>query len=220
MRIVKTLLTLVIVISVGYVFAQSFNSGKNRKTYKGIKSTFPHHGLGIKLGDPIAVTYKFYLSRELSFGVDFGKVSSSLYNRYYRDKFSEYIDPDTFRTSTASVDYLSHKAKSDLVGEVKVLYHTVLSNLSQNLQFYIGGGWQWKDTRLDYTYQYNNTSAETFGTFSRRRLTMGPQMIAGFEYGDFEIPVAAFLEIEYYKDLQIDPGIHRFEGGVGLRYIF
>lgn len=221
MRPVKTLIILLIISSAGAVCAQSFNSGKNRKSYKGIKSEYPHHGLGIKLGDPLAVSYKFYLTSEFSFVADFGKTSDGLYNRYYREKFSGYVNSDTFKTSDARLIYLSHKTKSDLIGEVKFLYQTRLTKLSSGLQLYIGAGWEWRDTNLRYTYLYNNASVENLpGKFSRRRLTMGPQIILGLEYGDFKIPVSAFLELEYYTDIQVDPGWHRFEGGVGLRYIF
>lgn len=220
MPTVKTLLILLIMFSAGAVCAQSFNSGKNRKSYKGIKADYPHHGLGFKLGDPLAISYKFHLTNEFSFVVDFGKTSNGLYNRYYREKFSEYINSDTFKTSGARLNYVSHKTTSDLIGEVKFLYQTRLKELS-GLQLYIGAGWEWRDTNLRYTYLYNNAAIENSpGKFSRRRLTMGPQIISGFEYGDFKIPVSAFLELEYYTDLQVDPGWHRFEGGVGLRYIF
>ena len=54
------------------------------------KSQYPYHGLGFKLGDPFALTYKYYPNEHFSFGVDFGKASSGLYNRYYREKFQEY----------------------------------------------------------------------------------------------------------------------------------
>jgi hypothetical protein len=49
---------------------------------------------------------------------------------------------------------------------------------------------------------------------------MGPQVIIGIEYAYFQIPISAFMELEYFMDVQADPGWQRFEGGVGLRYIF
>jgi hypothetical protein len=200
---------------------QSFNSGKNRKTYKGIKAQFPHHGFGFKLGDPFALTYKFYGSQKFSFALDFGRAASSLYNRYFRQKFNTYISSDTFRTSDASISYISHKVTSDLTGEVKLLYHVDAKEISPGLAFYLGGGWEWKDTNVLYTYLYSNSGSEGRpGQFKSRRLTMGPQLIVGIEYGDFKVPVSAFMELEYYKDIQVDPDWYRFEGGVGLRYIF
>ena len=42
----------------------------------------------------------------------------------------------------------------------------------------------------------------------------------GIEYAYFSLPVSAFMELEYFTDMQTDPGYARIEGGVGLRYIF
>ena len=42
----------------------------------------------------------------------------------------------------------------------------------------------------------------------------------GIEYAYFNIPISAFMELEYFTDIQADPGWSRFEGGVGLRYVF
>jgi hypothetical protein len=214
-----SLVIFLLIVTCTWGASQSFNSGKNRKTYKGLKTTFPHQGIGFKLGDPVAISYRFYLTEKFSFGADFGTVSSSLYNRYYRNQFDSYVDSDTFRTSSASIDYLSHKVRSDLVGEAKFVYQFAV--LSPGLQLFVGGGWQWKSTNITYTYLYNNSVIENSpGSFQRRRLTMGPQIVGGMEYSYSKIPVKAFLEMEYYTDVQVDPGWHRFEGGVGLRYIF
>ena len=180
-----------------------------------------YQGFGFKLGDPFALTYKFYADKKFSFVIDIGKVSAGLYNRYYREKFADYTATDTFTTDEASIQYITHSAKNDIVGEAKFLYHLEVSNIAAGLQPYLGIGWQWRNTRLVYNYVYNSQTVENKpGQFSRKRLTMGPQVILGVEYAYFQLPLSAFLEIEYFRDIQADPGWHRFEGGVGLRYIF
>jgi hypothetical protein len=184
---------------------------------------YPYNSFGIKLGDPFALTYKFYASEKISVAIDFGRASSSLYDRYFREKFAGYAESDTFSTNS-SLRYLNHKVKSDMTGEAKVLYHVDAASVSPGLQFYIGVGWAWKNTRLRYNYIYESGSDANqkshVGRFDRNRLTMGPQIAAGLEYAYFEIPVCAFIEVEYFTDIQGDPGWTRFEGGVGLRYIF
>jgi hypothetical protein len=186
-------------------------------------SKYPYHGLGFKLGDPFALTYKFYPNKRISFAVDFGKASSGLYNRYFREKFNEYTATDTL-SSSASLQYSTHKVKSDLVGEFKLLYHVDAKKISPGLQVYVGAGWEWKSTQLRYDFFYNNDSPDglenSLRHFERNRFTMGPQIVVGIEYAYFQIPVSAFMELEYFTDIQADPGWQRFEGGVGLRYIF
>jgi hypothetical protein len=189
-------------------------------------SRFPYHGLGLKLGDPFGITYKYYASKRISIALDVGKASSGLYNRYFREKFPSYAhDADTL-AENSSLTYSSHNVRLDLIAGAKILYHLEASKISPGLQFYVGGGWQWKNTKLRYNYFYNKTSpnggdlVNEFRTFDRQRVTMGPQVVLGIEYAYFQLPVSAFMEIEFFTDVQADPGWQRFEGGVGLRYIF
>jgi hypothetical protein len=235
MRIIRSVILILIIVLAGEcVFAQRTSIAKGKSRYsigskkqgkvldpEADKSSFPYHSLGIKLGDPFAVTYKFYGHERFSFAIDFGKAGTGLYNRYHRDKFNDYTKADTFSTSDSFLEYLTHEVKHDLVGEAKFLYNFDGGEISPGLHLYIGAGWEWKSTRIQYNYLYTTGSAETkSGSFIRERLTMGPQLVAGIEYAYFQIPISAFLELEYFTDVQADPGWHRFEGGVGLRYIF
>jgi hypothetical protein len=184
-----------------------------------VNSKFPYHGLGFKLGDPFAITYKFYPNKKLGIAIDAGKASSGLYNRYYISKFDDYI-------GDADVTYLSHKAKWDIVGEIKLLYHVDASKISPGLQAYAGVGWEFKNVQLQYSFTYD-TSPPSGGTVRneidrlyRDRFTQGPQVVVGIEYSYFQIPISAFMEVECFQDVAADPGWRKFEGGVGLRYIF
>lgn len=188
-------------------------------------SKYPYHGLGFKFGDPFALSYKFYPNKNLSFAVDFGKSSSGLYTRYFREKFQEHASAGDTLSENASVNYSSHQVKSDIIWELKMLYHIEASKVSPGLQIYVGAGWEWKNTRLNYAYFYNSITANgepinDFRLSAQRRFTMGPQVVLGIEYAYFQIPLSAFMEVEYFTDIQADPGWRRFEGGVGLRYIF
>ena len=185
-------------------------------------SRYPYQGIGIKLGDPFAITYKYYFSQKFAVAADIGKASSGLYNRYFREQFDNYVVTDTFSTSDASIEYYTHKVLADLIGEIKLLYQLDASKISPGLQVYIGAGWEWKNTKLqyDYTYKENASEPDRFGRFERTRFTMGPQAVIGIEYAYFKIPISAFMELEYFSDVLADPGWSRVEGGVGLRYIF
>lgn len=186
-------------------------------------SRYPYHGLGFKLGDPFAISYKFYLNEHFGIVADFGKASSGLYNRYYREAFNEYVNQDTL-SGESSVEYLTHKVKADWVGELKFLWHFDAKGITPGLRFYVGFGPEVKMTKLTYQYFYENeTSGSGFnslGEFSRSRNTFGPQATMGIEYSYFQIPISAFMEMEFFNDISLDPGQRRFEGGAGLRYIF
>lgn len=222
--------------------ARIYNSGKSMYTQKRYQappkvrgnkaktvcpifetSKYPYQGFGFKLGDPFALTYKYYATKHFAIAADVGKASSGLYNRYFKEKFTEYVVTDTFATSESSIEYYTHKVMSDLIAEVKLLYHIDVEKISPGLQLYAGVGWEWKNTKIQYDYTYskrNDGNPDMFGRFNRTRTTMGPQLVAGIEYAHFKIPISAFMELEYFSDVMADPGWSRVEGGVGLRYIF
>lgn len=184
------------------------------------ESKYPYQGIGVKLGDPFAITYKFYASKDFAFALDFGSAASGLYNKYHRENFPLYIQPDTL-TANQSISYLGHTVKSEWVGEAKILYHHDASKLLKGLQWYIGAGWQWRKLAIDYEYFLEISLSENeIGKFNVDRFTMGPTGALGMEYSYFELPISAFMEIEAFSDIKEDPGWIRFQGGVGLRYVF
>lgn len=188
-------------------------------------SSYPYHGMGFKLGDPFALTYKFYPNKRFSLAVDVGKPASGLYSAYFSEKFAQYVNEGFDQTGVSNPVYVTHRVRQDLVAELKFLYHLDAETVAEGLQLYAGAGWAWRYTHLVYDFEVNADGpdapqADPFGTFERHRRTMGPKVTAGIEYSYFRIPVAAFMEIAFFTDTQADPGFQRFEGGVGLRYVF
>lgn len=179
------------------------------------ESGYPYVGLGIKLGDPFALTAKIYFNKHFALVTDFGKVASALYSQYYTDLFDSYV-PDPGDT----LSYFSHEIKSDWVGELKFLYHIDAQKLSPGLRFYTGLGWQARDLVIDYQYVTEPPAAPGFLKTQRKRTTQGVAAIVGIEYANFSLPISAFMELEYYYDVVKDPGWTKLQGGVGLRYIF
>jgi hypothetical protein len=184
------------------------------------QSQYPYQAVGIKLGDPVAITYKYYPNKHWAFAADIGKAASGLYSKYYRKVFNDDYMPDTL-TGEETVKYLSHRAITDWYGEAKFLYQWDAEKISPGLQLYAGLGLQWRSTKLEYDYIYEDGLFENdLGKFQRSRFTYGPSAIVGFEYSYFSLPLSAFIEIEWFTDALIDPGYNRFQGGVGLRYVF
>ncbi len=182
---------------------------------------YPYQGIGFKLGDPFALTYKFYASKSIAFAIDAGKTASGLYNEYYRNAFTNYM-PDSL-TNTENIQYLSHKVTSNVFLEGKFLYQWEASKISKGLHLYAGAGWQWRSANIKYDYLYSDTSGSGvsyIGSLTENRFTYGPVVLLGFEYANFSIPVSAFIVIEWFSDVALDPGYSRFQGGVGLRYVF
>jgi hypothetical protein len=232
----RLLLTFLLVMLATLCLAQKQNNGKSSYTrsrfnfnaprVRGSKarivcpifkeSKFPYQGIGAKLGDPFALTYKFYANKNFAIAADVGKASSGLYSRYYRSKFNEYVKTDTL-TNGATITYVNSRVKQDWMAEVKVLFSFDVKKISPGLQIYGGVGVQAKNTVIEYTYLYFDN---TIGIFNQNRFTIGQTTALGVEYSYFHLPVSAFMEMELFTDVYKDPGVMRFQGGVGLRYVF
>jgi hypothetical protein len=123
------------------------------------------------------------------------------------------------------VQYLSHKTLSDWFLEVKFIHQWELSKFVEGFNIYVGMGSQWRNTKIRYNYLYEDTDPKgaqqtKVGSFDQARFTYGLVAISGIEYSCFSLPLAAFIEIEWFTDGLVDTGYQRFQGGVGLRYNF
>jgi hypothetical protein len=194
-----------------------------------VESQYPYHGLGFKLGNPFALTYKFYPTKHFAFVADAGQSASGLYNSYYRNLFGTYTKPDTLSydalsQTTSKLSYIGHKVTSDWFLETKFLYQWDVEKISKGLQLYVGAGFQWRSTTIVYDYRYEQAPVgiitPRFGHATEDRTTNGITTVLGFEYSYFSLPVSAFIELESYFDMKADPGYQVFQGGVGLRYVF
>lgn len=175
-------------------------------------SGFPYHGIGIKVGDPFALTYKYYANKRFAVAADFGRSASGLYSKYYSELFYEY--------QPATATYYSHKVKADWVAEVKVLYQIGIEEVAPGLQLYAGLGWEVRNLKIQYDYFADGGGFAKNFQNTYDRLTQGAQASFGIEYSYFKLPVSAFMELEYYYDVVKDPGFTKIQGGVGLRYVF
>lgn len=176
-------------------------------------SGFPYHGIGIKVGDPFALTYKYYANKHFAVAADFGRSASGLYSKYYSEMFYEFQPPTS--------DYYSHKVRADWVGEIKLLYQISIEQVAPGLQLYIGAGWEVRNLKIQYDYFAEDEDGLSRNFQSQYdRLTQGAQGVFGIEYSYFKLPISAFMELEYYYDVIQDPGFTKIQGGVGLRYVF
>jgi hypothetical protein len=182
-------------------------------------SGYPYMGIGLKFGDPFALTYKYYPNKHLSLVVDAGKSASGLYSKYYRGKFTEYV-PDTL-AGQETFEYVAHQAKPDWMVEFKTMYQWEAKKLAPGLQLYAGFGIQYRNTTLTYSYVYEDGFNDSrLDNFKEVRVSYGPVGVLGFEYSYFQLPLSAFLEISAFTDVVLDPGWQRFQGGLGIRYVF
>lgn len=242
MRLFKTIILSTGVLLLCCLTASDVQAQRNKKSgafykgrYKQIKisrtkaavvcpifeeSAYPYQGIGIKLGDPFALTYKFYPNKHWAFAIDAGKAASGLYSEHHRENFGGNTQPDTLNQQQG-IGYISHTVNSEWVIEAKLLLQKDAENLTKGLQLYAGVGFQYRILDIDYEYLLEiNFTENEIGKINVTDETMGPTAVLGFEYAYFDLPISAFLEIEGYYDIASNPGWLRLQGGVGLRFVF
>ncbi len=231
----------IIIIAVFWIAVAANNTYAQRSTFKGKKlpsqrsynnpslsraktgsslplfdeAGYPYQAIGIKIGDPVSLSFKFYFSERIALVADFGRTMSPLYKTPYADLFNDYV-PDPSDT----LSYDSHKADSDWAGELKFVYHINAARLSKGLRFYTGLGWQIRDTKLKFQYSTKEPAEPMTLTAMRRHQTQGFVTVLGGEFANFTIPVCLFFEGTVFYDLDRSPGWIRIQGGVRLRYVF
>lgn len=180
-----------------------------------IPSEYPYQGIGIKVGDPFALTYKLYLTEWFAFNIDAGLTASGLYKDRYAELF--YTLPE----ASDSLTYFNHQVKRDTYIAAKVSFYGKPPKFLKGIDYYVSFGWQMHYVDILYGYEEEVSVTETkFGSFTKTMDYMGPEAGIGVEYSYFNIPMAAFIEINWMYDMINKPTFIKFQGGIGLRYVF
>jgi len=182
-------------------------------------SKYPYHGIGIKVGDPVAVTYKYYQSDKFAIAIDGGSAASGLYSKHHRERFENSLEEET--SDLSETRYVKHEIINEYVVEAKLLYQTKADKIFPGLQSYAGVGWQFRQPNIRYAYFFEPRPRQReIGEFESAKLVHGPTFSVGLEYAYFKIPVSAFVETSLFVDIADDQGWTKIQGGVGVRYVF
>ena len=180
-----------------------------------IANEYPYQGIGFKMGDPFAITYKLYLTQKFAVSLDVGSAASGLYREFHKENFSNLDIADT-------AIYDAHKINQEIVVQARLLYHQEIFTKSiQGLDLIGGFGWQVRDLDIGYDFfTEDNFGIRENNSLSVTDFTMGPEFMIGVEYAYFNIPVSAFAEIDFFQNLNVPNAKIRLQGGMGLRYVF
>jgi len=204
---------------------KNYSSVKFRKNQKMAQicpifhlSEYPYQGIGFKVGDPFTITYKFYATEHIAFGVDVGSAASGLYSNLFRDMFKDVESPPD-----STFLYRGHKVLNQNVFAAQIFYYKEGPKAIKGLDIYFGIGWeiQFVDVRYDYLIVENsppNNAKNGKDPITMSFQPMGPIGTFGLEYAYFSLPITVFLEGSLFYDTQVS--WRRFQGGIGIRYVF
>jgi hypothetical protein len=169
-------------------------------------------GIGLRIGNPLGLTYKRYLPNNRAFEFGFGTAPGGWNKNYYKNSFSDFDRYDDF-------EYVSHKVTSTVYFQGRYLFHynIPVEGMVGKLGWYWGGGATLKLATVKYTYRVND--AEN-ATDKKTDIDFGPEGIAGMEYTFDNIPLTLFGEVSVLLEFADRPLTFRAFAAAGARFNF
>jgi hypothetical protein len=171
-------------------------------------------GIGLRIGDPLGLTYKKYYNRgvqALEFGL--GTTGAGWHQQYYRNSFKAIDRFDDF-------SYRSHIVQSTMYLQMRYLVNNkiVFQGMEGEWNWYWGFGLMMKTAKVRYTYADQSTPQVTASS-SYVDVDFGPEGIIGMEYTFEDLPLSVFGETSLMLEVVNRFGFRPY-GGAGIRYNF
>lgn len=172
------------------------------------------NGIGIRLGEPLGITYTRYLPKDKALEFIVGTANKgwgrSYYSKYFEtlDEYDDYI-------------YRSHEVKSTFFVEGRYLfqYQIPVEDMKGSIKWYWGIGALLKIAEVEYHYQQMESPNANLKD-TRTDIDFGPEVIGGVEYTFQGAPVSIFGETSLIFEIVDQPLKLRLFGAVGVRYLF
>lgn len=174
------------------------------------------HHVGIRIGEPLAITYKTYLDEQFSLEAMIGRAGANS-GQYYRKVFeNNRPNPGAF--------YGSHSASGGLSLNLRGAYNENISSefdiVQGELFAYGGAGLQVRSAKINYVY-YNDMGTTPLPQYEKRtNIDFGAEGFIGSEYFFEDLPMSVFAEVGLFLEILDRPGHVRLQGGIGARYLF
>lgn len=169
-------------------------------------------GIGIRLGNPMGISYKKYLPRHKAVELGIGTGYSSWYPHYYENSFNDFDRYEGY-------DYISHDVRSSIYLQGRYLLHNDIhiEGMMGKLEWYWGIGGLMKFAQIDYRYR---DVGDVVVRGRRTDIDIGPEGILGMEYTFEQVPLTIFGEFSLMIEIVDRPAALRGFSGVGVRYNF
>ena len=171
-------------------------------------------GVGLRIGNPLGITYKRYLPNDRAFEFGLGTASPGWNANYYKNSFKDY---DQYEND----EYRSHDVNSTvyLQGRYLFQYNIPIEGMVGKLDWYWGVGALLKFANVNFTYQNGDSPSNTVHD-ARTDIDFGPEGIAGMEYTFDDVPITVFGEVSLMLEFADRPLTFRSFGAAGARFNF
>jgi hypothetical protein len=151
--------------------------------------------VGLRLGDPIGITYKTFLSEKSALQFNVGTAASQWNPDYYRNSFDDYFDHND------DYEYDSHTTKEVLYLQARYVIQKqiVWSEIPGRFDWYWGVGVMGKKATINYEYLhfYNIENVRTpyFEETKIKDYDLGPESIIGIQYTFKDVPLSIDFDL-------------------------
>jgi len=171
------------------------------------------NAFGIRLIDPMGVTYKRYTTHHKAIEVGIGTIPDTWLDVYYeasfdkKDKYENMMYRGSERNGTVY-----------LFGRILMQYNIPVVDMKGILEWYWGVGAVFKTADVEYFY---STPAEPYEYFSDKvtDIDLGTDFIGGVEYTFDKVPITVYTELSLFLEI-VDRTHIRPLGGIGGRFRF
>jgi len=176
-------------------------------------------GLGLRIGNPLGLTYKRYLPNDRAFEILFGTVPDGWNKAYYKDAFSDIDEFDSY-------SYHSHDVESTIYLQGRYLFHYDITTrrMLGKLDWYWGAGASFKFARVKYFYFYpwelGPGGSSVLLNDRRPDVDFGPEAITGIEYTFDQTPLTFFGEVSGFLEFADRPLTFWAFAAAGARFNF
>jgi hypothetical protein len=186
------------------LFASIISFAQNRAT--------TNRAIGIRLGDPMGITYKKYLTADRAIEFGLGSVSPGWHQLYYENAFEKIKKYDQYT-------YRSHTVLSTVYLQARYLINNniLIQGMEGKLNWYYGGGMILKVAKVKYYFDDLQPPFARSDTHSD--IDFGPEGILGMEYTFQNIPMNVFVDFSLMLELADRLAVRNFSG-LGARYKF
>jgi len=175
------------------------------------------HHLGLRLGEPLGITYKSYLNEQFFVEGLIGRAGTNS-GQYYRRAFeNNRPSPEAVYGGHSSSNGFSLSLRGAYTEDISAEFDIVEGELFA----YGGAGLQLRSVRVNYLYTDNPLSS-VYAPLNETRTNVdfGPEGFIGSEYFIEELPMSVFAEVGLFLEIVNRPGHLRLQGGLGARYLF
>ncbi|RAW03052.1 hypothetical protein [Pseudochryseolinea flava] len=171
-----------------------------------------HNGLGIRIGEPMAITFKRYLPSNRALEFMIGTAPNVFASTYYEKQFNRLYD---------DLEYKDHETRSVFYTAARYLFQFQVptEGIEGKLDWYVGFGGVIKTARVEYFYRDFDINGRDIFSTKKRDFDVGPEAIGGLEFTLQNIPLVVFGEMSFFFEVSNRASMRVFPG-IGARYSF